>query len=167
MKKFMTLLALIAIPFAMQAQTKFHDVEANEAKGPVKSITTQQMGRSQTITFTADGKQEGVTDAVYDADGYIQSAKVEAQGQKIEVKYTWENGKVKSRTMNMMGREFTTVNNYDENGVIKSTSMDMGGQNMEIPYTDYKFDDKGNWISRKTSMMGREMEMPRTIEYFE
>ena len=35
MKKVMMMLALMAIPFAMQAQTKFHDVEVNEATGPV------------------------------------------------------------------------------------------------------------------------------------
>ena len=32
---------------------------------------------------------------------------------------------------------------------------------------DYKFDDKGNWISRKGSMMGQEMEQTRKIEYYE
>ena len=30
------MLAMLALPFAAQAQTKFHDVEANEATGPVK-----------------------------------------------------------------------------------------------------------------------------------
>ena len=43
----------------------------------------------------------------------------------------------------------------------------MGGQKMETPYTNYKFDAKGNWISRKASMMGQEMEEQRTIEYYE
>jgi hypothetical protein len=43
----------------------------------------------------------------------------------------------------------------------------MGGQEMENPYTDYKYDAKGNWISRKASMMGQEMEQTRTIEYYE
>jgi hypothetical protein len=46
-------------------------------------------------------------------------------------------------------------------------SMDMMGQQMETPYTDYKYDDRGNWISRKTEMMGREMVQTRTIEYYE
>ena len=45
--------------------------------------------------------------------------------------------------------------------------MNFGGQQMEMKYTDYKYDAKGNWISRKTSMMGRDMEQTRTIEYFE
>ena len=39
MKKVFMLLAMMAMPFAMQAQTKFHDAEANEAKGAVKSLT--------------------------------------------------------------------------------------------------------------------------------
>ena len=45
MKKVLMMLALMAMPFAMQAQTKFHDVEANEAKGPVKSMVVNVMGR--------------------------------------------------------------------------------------------------------------------------
>lgn len=44
---------------------------------------------------------------------------------------------------------------------------DFGSQPMEMKYTDYKYDSKGNWISRKTNMMGQEMELTRTIEYYE
>ena len=43
----------------------------------------------------------------------------------------------------------------------------MMGQDIEVPLTDYKFDDNGNWISRKMSMMGQEMEITRTITYYE
>jgi hypothetical protein len=49
---------------------------------------------------------------------------------------------------------------------VKSNSVNFGGQAMEQPFTDYKFDEKGNWISRKTSMMGQEMTFTRTIEYY-
>ena len=167
MRKLMTMLALLALPFAMQAQTKFHDVEVNDAKGPVKKITQSVMGREQTITFTPDGKQEGLIDAVYDADGYLQSAKNESQGASAKATYTWENGKIKSSAMNVMGNDMTITYNYDEKGLMISNTMDMGGREMTIPYTDYKFDDKGNWISRKISMMGQEMETSRTIEYYE
>jgi hypothetical protein len=44
--------------------------------------------------------------------------------------------------------------------------MNFGGNEMTNPYTDYKYDDRGNWISRKGSMMGQEMEQTRTIEYY-
>ena len=55
MKKVLFMLAMLAVPFAMQAQ-KYHDVEFNEAKGPVKSIKSSVMGQMQVTNFTPDGK---------------------------------------------------------------------------------------------------------------
>ena len=50
MKKVLMMLALMAFPFAIQAQTKFHDIELNEATGPVKSITQSgMMGRGEQV----------------------------------------------------------------------------------------------------------------------
>ena len=81
--------------------------------------------------------------------------------------YKWENGKVVSQSMDMMGQQIVTKRTYNEKGAPAAESIDMGGQAMEMPYTDYKYDAKGNWISRKMSMMGQEMEQTRTIEYYE
>ncbi len=168
MKKVFMMIAMMAIPFAMQAQTKFHDVEANEAQGPVKSITTTMMGNSRTINFTEDGKMVvgEMTDTVYDADGYIQSAKMNIQGQSTPVKFLWENGRLQGQVINVMGNDLKIINKYDEKGVITGTSIDMGGNVMDSPYSDIKLDDHGNWISRKASMMGQEMENTRTIVYY-
>lgn len=171
MKKVMMMLAMMAIPFAMQAQTKYHDVEVNEATGPVKSITANVMGNTQITTFSQDGKmlqREGMSDPVYDAEGYLQSVKLTMmQGEGTTVKYKWENGKVVSQTMNVMGRDMTIKYTYNEKGAMATMSMGMDGQDMTTPFTDYKYDDHGNWISRKSSMMGQEMEQTRTIEYYE
>ena len=169
MKKVMTMLALLTVALTMQAQTKFHDVEANEATGPVKTISQNMMGQDQTVTFTKDGKmqREGMSDAVYDANGYLQSVKMSVMGQEVTVKYKWENGKVAAQTIDMGGREMTMKMKYNEKGVIASQSMDKGRQEMETPYTDYKYDDRGNWISRHVSMMGQDMEQVRKIEYYE
>jgi len=166
----MMMIAMLAISFAMQAQTKFHDIEANEATGPVKKMIVNMMGREQTINFSKEGKmeREGMTDAVYDENGYLQSAKMSMmQGQEVTVKYKWENGRVVSQTMNVVGRDMVAKRTYNEKGAPASESIDMGGQEMSTPYTDYKYDDHGNWISRKVSMMGQEMEQTRTIEYYE
>ena len=169
MKKILMLIALMAMPFAMQAQTKFHDIELNDATGPVKSIKTGAMGRDIIITFTEDGKmqRDGMTGIVYDANGYIQSAKMSMQGNETTITFKWQNGKVVSQSMNMMGNDVTTTYTYNDKGAVDTQSMNFGGQQMEMKYTDYKYDAKGNWISRKTSMMGRDMEQTRTIEYFE
>ena len=153
------MIAMLAIPFAMQAQTKFHDVEANEAKGSVKTMKMDIMGMSQSIEFSEDGKMVNsslMSDAVYDENGYLTSVKMSFQGQSTTVKITWENGRMKSRSLNVMGNDVTNTYNYDENGVVTS----------EIPYSDYKFDDHGNWISRKTEMMGQEMTTTRTFTYY-
>ena len=170
MKKVFMMMALLAIPFAMMGQTKFHDVEFNEANGPVKKIVSSTMGREQVINFTKEGKmeREGLTNAVYDANGFLQSATMTMmQGQAVDVKYKWENGRVVSQSMSMMGRDMTTKRTYNDKGAVAAESMDMGGQEMNIPYSEYKYDDHGNWISRKTSMMGQEMVQTRTIEYYE
>ena len=170
MKKVFMMMALLAIPFAMMGQTKFHDVEFNEANGPVKKIVSSVMGHEQVTTISKEGKmeREGLTNAVYDAEGFLQSATMTMmQGQAVNVKYKWENGRVVSQSMNMMGRDMTTQRTYNDKGAVAAESMDMGGQEMNIPYTDYKYDDHGNWISRKTSMMGQEMVQTRTIEYYE
>ena len=169
MKKLFMMMALLVVPFAMQAQTKFHDVELNEATGPVKSIKSQMMGRDQVTSFSQDGKmtREGMTDAKYDENGYLQSAKMTGgQGMEIAVTYTWENGKVKSQSMNIMGQDMVISYTYNEKGAPATQAMNMAGQPMETPYTDYQYDDHGNWISRKTSMMGQEMVQTRTIEYY-
>ena len=169
MKKLFVMIAMLALPFAMQAQTTFHDVEANDATGKVKKIESSQMGRQQVITFSPEGKmqQEGLSDAKYDANGYLQSAKMNARGMDIVVTYKWENGKIKSQSMDMGGQGFSMTFAYNDKGAVVSQTMDMGGQEMKMEYTDIKYDAKGNWIRRKTSMMGQEMEQTRTIEYYE
>ena len=159
---------MVAVAFTAQAQTKFHDVEVNEAQGAVKKITTNVMGQAQVVSFDQNGKQiEGLNDPKYDANGYLQSAKrTMFQGQETTINYKWENGKIVSQSMEMMGNQVVTKLTYNDKGAVASQSMDFGGQAMEMPYTDYKYDAKGNWISRKMSMMGQEMEQTRTIEYY-
>ena len=166
MKKAFMMLVLLVIPFAMQAQTKFHDVEANDAKGAVKSITVSMMGQTQKRTFTQDGKEENLKNAVYDENGYLQSAEMEVQGMSMKITYKWENGKIKTQTSNVMGQDMPENFVYNDKGEIVKQSMSMMGNDMTIEYSDYKYDDKGNWISRKTSVRDREMETPRTIEYY-
>ena len=169
MKKVLMMLALMAIPFAMHAQTKFHDVEANEAQGAVKKISQNIMGHDQVTTFTQDGKmqREGIADAVYDANGYLQSMKMSFQGQDVVVKFTWKDGMLATQSLDMMGNAMTFSFTYNDKGAVVAQTMDMGVQAIKMEYTDIKYDAKGNWISRKTNMMGQEIEQTRTIEYYE
>ena len=98
--------------------------------------------------------------------GRIQSAKMNIQGQSTPVKFLWENGRLQGQVINVMGNDLKIINKYDVKGVITGTSIDLGGNVMDSPYSDIKLDDHGNWISRKASMMGQEMENTRTIVYY-
>lgn len=169
MKKLMMMVAMMAVTLAMQAQAKFHDVELNEAKGAVKCIKSNQMGQDIVINFTPEGKmsQQGMSDAKYDADGYLQSAKMEMMGNQIEISYVWENGRVIGQKMVTGMGAIEAKRTFNDDGTTKANIMDMGGNQMEMPFTNYKFDEKGNWISRTTEMMGQTMEQTRTIEYYE
>ena len=51
MKKVVMMMAMLAVSFAALAQSKFHDVEANEATGPVKSIATNVMGHDIVVNY--------------------------------------------------------------------------------------------------------------------
>lgn len=168
MKKVLMMIALMAMPFAMQAQTKFHDVEANEAKGNVKTMTITMMGFTRTIEFSEDGKMKAgeITDCVYDDNGYLLSAKMNMQGQSVPVKFEWTDGRLTGQTLSVMGQEMKSNFNYDEKGVVTSASVDMGGQKMETPYTNYQFDENGNWTSRTMSVMGQEMTTTRSFTYY-
>lgn len=169
MKKLMMMVAMLAVTLAMQAQAKFHDVELNEAKGAVKCIKSNQMGQDIVINFTPEGKmsQQGMSDAKYDADGYLQSAKMEMMGNQIDISYVWENGRVIGQKMVTGMGAIEAKRTFNDDGTTKANIMDMGGNQMEMPFTNYKFDEKGNWISRTTEMMGQTMEQTRTIEYYE
>ena len=169
MKKLMMMVAMMAVTLAMQAQAKFHDVELNEAKGAVKCIKSNQMGQDIVINFTPEGKmsQQGMSDAKYDADGYLQSAKMEMMGNQIEISYVWENGRVIGQKMVTGMGAIEAKRTFNDDGTTKANVMDMGGNQMEMPFTNYKFDEKGNWISRTTEMMGQTVEQTRTIEYYE
>lgn len=169
MKKLMMMVAMLAVTLAMQAQAKFHDVELNEAKGAVKCIKSNQMGQDIVINFTPEGKmsQQGMSDAKYDADGYLQSAKMEMMGNQIDISYVWENGRVIGQKMVTGMGAIEAKRTFNDDGTTKANVMDMGGNQMEMPFTNYKFDEKGNWISRTTEMMGQTVEQTRTIEYYE
>lgn len=169
MKKTMLMFLLLLVPFFLQAQTKYHDVEYNEAKGRVKSITTSTMGQSVLITFSEDGKMStaGMTNPVYDENGYMTSCEQDMNGIKVTTTIIWENGKMKSQTIKIMDQAVTTIPIYDDKGNIIGQTINAAGQEEHVVFTDCKYDEHGNWISRKATFMGQPLEAKRTIVYYE
>lgn len=162
------MVAMLAVSFATQAQTKFHDVELNEAKGPVKCIKEGD----NVINFNRNGKmsREDMIDVKYDAEGYLESAKMRRNNNEWKLEYKWENGRVDTWKINFfhMSREIEFKRSYNDDGTpMADVVPDTGEQKYGYTYTNYKFDDKGNWISR-TKIMNEDKttEETRTIEYY-
>ena len=85
----------------------------------------------------------------------------------IDFMYPAEDGRVKTQSMNVMGQDMVITRSYNEQGAPAEDIINMGGMENKSPYSEYKYDDHGNWISRKGTVMGQEMTQTRTIEYYE
>ena len=153
-------------------QMRYHDVEYHEAKGKVKSITTNDIvfgqPKTRTIEFTVDGKQIGVTDAEYDNNGYLIKSTDKINDITATSNYVWENGRIVKFITSANGMSLTREYTYNAKGEVVEASMYMGSakNTMKIQYSDYKYDSRGNWISRKERFMNEQMTETRTIVYY-
>lgn len=168
--KIKTILLFLALCITMgvSAQMRYHDVELNDAKGKVKSISTNAvvLGESMLITieFTVDGKQKGVTDAEYDSNGYLIKSTNKNNEITVTTKYTWENGRlIETFTATSINDITMSIKlKYNNKGELIECAMDT----FKNQYSDYKYDDRGNWISRKRSFLGQQETETRTIVYY-
>ena len=168
--KIKTILLLLALCVTMgvSAQMRYHDAELNDAKGKVKSISTTAvvLGESQLITieFTVDGKQKGVRDAEYDSNGYLIKSTNKNNEITVTTKYIWENGRLIEAVNTTSINDITMSIKLKYNN--KGEQIECAMDTFKYQYSDYKYDSKGNWISRKQSYMGNEDTYTRTIEYY-
>ena len=62
---------------------------------------------------------------------------------------------------------FIVNGKYNAKGELIEMSMGSVKPNaIQIQYSDYKYDARGNWISRKRSSLGVQSTETRTIEYY-
>ncbi len=167
MKQIFSVLAMLAMAISLQAQTTFHDREINQVKGPVKSISVKSFPKRILITFSPEGKVSGerFTDPVYDANGYMQSVFAGKKGN-TKVTYEWENGRLKSQTATKKDKSTKTTFVYDDKGNVTSEIIEHDGQEYIYEYYGFEFDSYGNWLVRKTEILGVETKYTRTIEYY-
>lgn len=164
------MLALLVIPFAVQAQKRFHDVEIYDAKGPVSAISFNILFGDKT-KFSKNGKLMDIKNAVYDANGYLQYYEYEKNRMLVKVTNEWKNGKLKKQITEWWGREGKTVHEtanyyYNKKGEIVKVETISNGVNATVEYSNYKYDSHGNWVRRTVSAMNAQMEQERIIEYY-
>ncbi|MBR4708755.1 MAG: hypothetical protein IKP30_01420 [Bacteroidaceae bacterium] len=168
--KIKTILLFLALCITMgvSAQMRYHDAELNDAKGKVKSISTNSvvLGESKLITieFTVDGKQKGVRDAEYDSNGYLIKSTNKNNEFTVTTKYIWENGRLIEAVSTTSINDITMSIKLKYNN--KGEQIECAMDTFKYQYSDYKYDAKGNWISRKRSFLGQQETETRTIEYY-
>ena len=171
MKKVLTaIFAGLLMSAGVMAQgfiSRYHDVEYNEAQGNVKSITTSYVaGREKRIEFTEEGQEKNMKDPVYDSNGYLQSNKRNMFGFTFLANYTWENDRVVKISGNIMNLPAEIEYVYDAAGELTKNIVNLQGQITEGQYSDYEYDERGNWTKRTFSLTGKEFTETRTIEYY-
>ena len=154
-------------------QVRFHDVELNDAKGKVKSITTNSvvLGTPKPIIreFTIDGKEMDVTGAEYNNNGYRIKATGKMNDLTTTAQFVWENGRIVKIITSVDGMSITSESTYNAKGEVVEISSFMGTSKtstMKFQYSDYKYDSRGNWISRKRLFMNDQTTETRTIVYY-
>lgn len=171
MNRILLTVALLAAMGSAWAQTRFHDLEVNEVKGPVKSVTMKNWGKPIVTHISPEGKMEceKLSDAVYDENGYLQSIVSQIGGKKsiTHTTFIWENGRVKTQIATRKNKRVVTTNEYDDRGILVRQIIDTDGHQVVYDFYDIELDDHGNWTLRKTKVAGLEVRYPRTIEYYE
>ena len=152
------------------AQKRYHDVEFHDAKGKVKSIKTELssgQSLSSMVEFTIDGKEKGATDVEYDNNGYRLSSKDISQtdGSTVTVKYTWKNDRV-IKVFYSYYKNLSNTLNFTYNAKGEQIEVSDSGGFLKVQYSDYKYDARGNWISRKSSILAKSATETRTIVYY-
>ena len=170
-KRFFILLTMgLLMSAGVMAQgfiSRYHDVELNEAQGNVKSITLRDLaGKVKRIEFTEEGQEKNMKDPVYDNNGYLQSNKRTMFGFTFLANYTWENDRVVKISGNIMNLPAEIEYVYDAAGELTKNIVNLQGQITEGQYSDYEYDERGNWTKRTFSLTGKEFTESRTIEYY-
>ena len=181
MKQFLIFCAIIFTPLMTIAQNSttngvtqtrqvgkdgFKDYLTFDLKGNVKKVTYDNKSRE----FDKNGKLMASENekVLYDNEGRISEIKVEVNSLGGGSKYKYDSyGRVEFETiyLSVLGNTKEEKNHvfYNEKGqVVKIAYTNWLGEGVRT-YSDYIYDNHGNWISRKEN--GTTIEK-RSIEYY-
>lgn len=168
------LLAAMLLATSTAWAQRYHDAENEQIKGQPKSVTATVEGRTLTTTFTQDGRlqQDGLSDAQYDADGWMTSCKVSEQGVSGTATMSYNaKRQLEKQVVSLSMGTLTTAYAYNDDGTLKQADITISAgpitQSTSVAYTYLTFDDHGSWTSRTAkSDQGPSTTETRTIEYW-
>ncbi|MDE7426709.1 MAG: hypothetical protein K2M79_02790 [Muribaculaceae bacterium] len=118
------------------------DQKFNAVKGPVSSVTHYRGVYDFDDSFDEEGNSTRHSYAERDADGYITSL-----GSYGSYTVGWDAG---HNNVTSLSSDYTTYTfRYNDNGeLISSTVSTSYGSPQTYSYSDYEYDEYGNWIRR-------------------
>ena len=143
------------------------DLTFNQLKGEVSKVewlSTEDVQNPIAFTYDDEGNMYPVQSNYRPSNSYYRNDKGEitqesAPDNEYTYMYEWSDGRVALKYDDFNADDpdrarYSTYYHYDSNGILQKTTRDyFGGEGGEMKdlqtvYTDYKFDDFGNWISR-------------------
>lgn len=174
MKKllFFLMAAMLMVTSTAWAQ-RYHDAKADQIWGNAKSVTMSSNGQTINMTYTSDGKiqMSGMSNPVYNANGYMTSCSMSMNGQtgKLVFYYDGKN-QVTKQVLSIAGGTMTQSYTYNSNGTARTETTTVSGdgltQSMIISFTYNAFDSHKSWTSRTAKCNGQSYTETRTIVYW-
>lgn len=150
-----------------EAVTVSPDLTFNQLKGEVSKVewlSTEDVQNPIAFTYDDEGNMYPVQSNYRPSNSFYRNDKGEikqesAPDNEYTYIYEWADGRVALKYDDFNADDpdrarYSTFYHYDSNGNLQKTTRDyFGGEGGEMKdlqtvYTDYKFDDFGNWISR-------------------
>ncbi len=172
--KILTFLSLATIALAAYAQD-YKYAAVYEAVGPVKEIKTDSQFALIQKKVKIDKKgMGGLPVMLYDDSGYPLGFEMNMMGKQIFQKFFWNDqnrlDSVAVRLALLRDYKLISAKNVYSDGNVITQEIDIETKDGGIKYirlfSDYIFDDKGNWISRKVRQTAITKDCDKTEEEF-
>lgn len=162
MRIFLVFIGLLISVFCVKAQgageIKYHGAALYGCKGKVKEIfysTEDPILLEKVIKFLPNGQSEHSI-MTYDQNGFPIGFNINA-GNRISVNIDYQNDKLKEVEIqtNLRGDEHRTIDMIYEGDLLKQRiNKDVLKDKISTisTYSDYQYDDQGNWISRTVEL---------------
>lgn len=164
-KKYVTFVTLIIISSLNSFSQEFHASALWDANGKVKEIkytsTKDVLLRSKKMKFNKDGKLKN-SFLVYNAEGWPIGMGFDAGVMSINAEFTFNGDNLRTITMTITNKDKIrryevnydySINRMDSKAVdVTYGNGDEAGKIYSYQFSDYKYDDNGNWVSRRVNV---------------
>ena len=165
---------IIAFMLCLSADGQtFHDAENEQIVGHVKSVTYNRSNALETFTFDSEGRIQSkyISNARYDKDGWMTSCTYKYMGHEVSMSLEYDpNHRLSSQKLSMDGGFIKELYIYADGLQVEKYILTVRYNNQEQSittiYSNYEYDNQGNWTSRACSVGEYNSYESRNIVYW-